>query len=180
MANCCVWLASQSMSRQVAGYVLFFCKSKQHKVLETGNFPNWAACRSQWTTKALLLVREEKEEGGVGGNEGEKTSERVRDENRQHLCLCMCGCGCVYGWSPSLILAPISGHNRGVWCSKARGNVHFTQRLVGAELRSKVIIWIVLAIWERPLYRWLRSCSVASKPVTPNPLCIPSLIWLLA
>lgn len=93
-ANCCVWLASQSMSRQVAGYVLFFCKSKQHKVPETGNFPNWAAGRSQWTTKASLLVREEKQDGGRGGERvrEKKTSERVRDENRQQLCLCMCVC----------------------------------------------------------------------------------------
>lgn len=85
LANCCVWLTSRSLSRQVAGYVLFFCKSKQHKVLETGNFPNWAACRSQWTTKALLLVREER--GGGEGEDGEweKTNESLRDENRQHL-----------------------------------------------------------------------------------------------
>lgn len=86
LANCCVWPASQSTSRQVAGYVLFFCKSNQHKVLETGNFPNWAACRSQWSTKALLLVRKEREKRGRGREEG------VRDENRQCLCLCMCVC----------------------------------------------------------------------------------------
>lgn len=74
----------------------------------------------------------------------------MRDENRQCLCLCLCMCVfgwvCINVWSLSLILAPISGLNGAVWSPKARGNVLFAQELVGAELRSKVIIWIVLAI----------------------------------
>lgn len=72
-----------------------------------------------------LLERRRRRRRGVREN----TS---RDENRQRLCLC------AYGWSPSLILTPISGHNRSVWSPKARGDVHFTQKVVGcgAEVRG--------------------------------------------
>lgn len=63
LANCCVWLAFQSSSRQVAGYVLFFCKSKQAKVLETGTFPKPSSPQKASEPRKLYCLLEEMEEG---------------------------------------------------------------------------------------------------------------------
>lgn len=50
------------------------------------------------------------------------------------------------------IFIAILGHMGGAWSLKARGRVRIIQGvLVGVELGSEVIIWIVLAISERSL-----------------------------
>lgn len=79
LANCCVWLTSQSLSRQVAGYVLFFCRSKQHEVLETGNFPPQIEQPAEVSEPQKLYCLLGKRGGGEGGDgEWGKTNETER------------------------------------------------------------------------------------------------------
>lgn len=120
-----VVFGSLCRARQVVGYLLFFCKSKQHKVLKTDNFPSWASCRSRWTTKALLFIREER--GGGDREDGESDRKQLRDWEMkiESICKCVCGCVCVR----LIPTSPISHRNRGVWFFQSQ-----RQRLLHSEV----------------------------------------------
>lgn len=80
-------------------------------------------------------------------------------------------CVCVRLGPESNPLPDPGLHNGGVWSPKARGNVHLNQRLLSAELRSKVVIWIVLVFGNVPYSADWGHEVWPQKPVTPNPVC---------
>lgn len=120
-----------------------------------------------------LLGKRSRTGGGEGRGWERKKQAREWEMKIDSSCVCVCVCVWLVPKSnPRAITEAFSS-------SEARGNVHFTQRLVGAqpEVRGHHLDSFSYlgtspysADWGHAV--WPR------KPATPNPLHVPSLIWL--
>lgn len=120
-----------------------------------------------------LLGKRSRTGGGEGRGWERKKQAREWEMKIDSSCVCVCVCVWLVPKSnPRAITEAFSS-------SEARGNVHFTQRLVGAqpEVRGHHLDSFSY-LGTSPFSADWGHAVWPRKPATPNPLHVPSLIWL--